>query len=188
MKVLVTLLGPGGWVGWLGGRTCHGEIHPKGPPALPPQTPPTPVLFLPSLFASAFLCCKFFFFSSFLHSLLILLYKPARFLAEPELRGGEELAGALSLSLVTRGLTLPGLTGDVWWRRWGPRSVEGRRCFETGPLQGLPLLPYPPPLSSVPLTEPHGLHVHIAPSVPSPSPVDVKSPGGQDRLGWRESS
>lgn len=131
---------------------------------------------------------SFFFFSSFLHSLLILLYKPAWFLAEPELRGGEELAGALSLSLVTRGLTLPGLTGDVWWRRWGPRSVEGRRCFETGPLQGLPLLPYPPSLSSVPLTEPHGLHVHIAPSVPSPSPVDVKSPGGQDRLGWRESS
>lgn len=143
---------------------------------------------LPFSLLLSYVASFFFFFSSFLHSLLILLYKPAWFLAEPELRGGEELAGALSLSLVTRGLTLPGLTGDVWWRRWGPRSVEGRRCFETGPLQGLPLLPYPPPLSSVPLTEPHGLHVHIAPSVPSPSPVDVKSPGGQDRLGWRESS
>jgi len=95
-KVLVTLLGPSGWVGWLGGRTCHGEIHPKGPPALPPQAPPTRV---PSLFASAFpsrrvvvvVVVFFFFFSSFLHSLLILLCKPAWFLSESELRGGEEL-------------------------------------------------------------------------------------------------
>lgn len=66
MKVLVTILGPGGWVGRLGGKTCHGEIHPKGPPALPPQAPPTSVLSFPSLFASAFPCCKFFFFFSFL--------------------------------------------------------------------------------------------------------------------------
>jgi hypothetical protein len=92
MKVLVTILGPGGWVGRLGGKTCHGEIHPKGPPALPPQAPPTSVLSFPSLFASAFPCCKFFFFffPSFLHSLLILLCKPAWFLPEPELRGVEE--------------------------------------------------------------------------------------------------
>lgn len=34
-------------MGWLVGRTCPGEIHPKGPPALPPQAPPTSALSLP---------------------------------------------------------------------------------------------------------------------------------------------
>lgn len=81
---------PGPW--WVGGVAGRQDLSwgdtPQGASCLSPQAPP---IHVPSLFTSASPSLRVVVFSSFLHSLLILLCKPAWFLSESELRGGEEL-------------------------------------------------------------------------------------------------
>lgn len=84
---------PGPW--WVGGEAGRQDLSwgdtPQGA-SCPPSSGTShfcPLLPFPFRFCFPMLQV-FFFFPSFLHSLLILLCKPAWFLPEPELRGVEE--------------------------------------------------------------------------------------------------
>lgn len=120
---------PGPW--WVGGVAGRQDLLWGDTPqeaSCPPSSSTSHFCSLPPFpFRFCFPVSQFFFFSSFLHSLLIVLCKPAWFLSEPELRGAEELAGALSLRLLTRGLTLPGLTEELSGRRDGD-SLGPKKC------------------------------------------------------------
>lgn len=192
-------------MGWLRGRTCHGEIHPKG--LLPSLHRPLPLLLSPFPFRFCFPLLRFFF--SLPPQLGGSFVKPTA----PYQGQNKGEVERWDFELMTTGLTLSGLTEEMKVEEMSdfqpPRSLlkhtdpcRGFPCYCSGhgcsagsshpgfqltvPQSGQHCVPFSPQ-SGLSLSEFRATRGSLGRFLcPSPSPVGVKPLGRA--VGWRESS